>query len=195
MWPLDLWARGWELPVEWPILENTLTRPGNKHTNTQKHTENAPEEKATSCSDSSTCTRHTRSSLHLHTLRWTVWNYAWHNVRRSEPCWHVTFPPAALHQTVPGRLGLGWHSGSHSRRARRAELWSVSPSDLGWTRASAQKEHRAWSQKSVMGINLSLHKGGIQMRGLRLICFFVSVFYFIFFVHSCSRKHVCLTVD
>lgn len=31
MWPLDLWVRGWEQPVEWPTLENTLTRPGNIH--------------------------------------------------------------------------------------------------------------------------------------------------------------------
>lgn len=50
---------------------------------------------------------HSSTACILHILGKTVWNYAWHDASCSEPCWHVTFQPAALHQTVPDRSGLG----------------------------------------------------------------------------------------
>lgn len=72
-----------------------------------------------------------------------------------------------------------------------ADIQAAIPGEPGELLTSDQFHLQIWDEwghllrktsvvKSVMGINVSLHKGGIQMRGLRLIFLFI----FLFFVHT-----------
>lgn len=101
MWPLDLWVRDWELPVEWPTLESTLTEPGNMHSVPVRHTN-----WKVSCRGGTMTAGAQHANMHLHTLRQAVRKYAWQT-------WH--FHQEALDQTlIADRPGLHWHFGSYS---------------------------------------------------------------------------------
>lgn len=109
MWPLDPWVKAWEPPVEWPTLENTLTRPGNK----KKHTLGLMGLGLTlrfSCvsNDGRVLTSIAAQLL----LTWTEWTCAWTN---------TVLTPGALDKTVSGSPDTQWVSST--------DLWSVSFSD------------------------------------------------------------------